>query len=85
MLAAYPECAPYLRENRLIIAVRCGLMTPWKILPRVVGEMKKGGDGFDADDEYQQFRRRQRIHRYHLIGYAVSSALILIAMLILWR
>lgn len=34
---------------------------------------------------YARYRRRQRIHRYHLIGYAVSSALILIAMLILWR
>lgn len=47
--------------------------------------MKKGVDGFDVDDEYDRFRRRQRIHRYHLIGYAVSCALILIAMLIFWR
>ena len=47
--------------------------------------MKKGGDGFDVDDEYQQFRRRQRIHRMHLVGYAVSAALILIGMLLSWR
>ena len=35
--------------------------------------MVKGGDGFDGDDEYARFRRRQRIHRMHLVGYAVSA------------
>ena len=45
----------------------------------------KGEDGFDGEDEYARFRRRQRIHRYHLIGYAVSSTLILIAMLLFWH
>ena len=46
------------------------------------GEMKKGGDGFDVEDEYARFRRRQRIHRMHLVGYAVSAALVLIGMLL---
>ena len=54
-------------------------------MPQLVGVMKKGGDGFDVDDEYARYRRRQRIHRYHLIGYAVSSALVLIGMLLFWR
>ena len=48
-------------------------------------EMKKGGDGFDVEDEYDRFRRRQRIHRMHLVGYAVSAALVLIGMLLFWR
>ena len=47
--------------------------------------MKKGGDGFDDDDEYNQYRRHQRIHQMHLVGYVVSAALILIGMLLLWR
>ena len=47
--------------------------------------MKKGGDGFDVEDEYDRFRRRQRIHRMHLVGYAVSAALVLIGMLLFWR
>ena len=55
------------------------------ILPRLVGEMRKGGGGFDVDDEYLRFRRHQRIHRYHLIGYAVSATLILISMLLFWH
>ena len=54
------------------------------ILPRVVGDMN-GEDGFDVDDEYERFRRRQRIHRMHLVGYVVSAALILIGMLLFWR
>ena len=37
------------------------------------------------DSAYEQFRRRQRIHRYHLIGYAVFAALVLIGMLIFWH
>ena len=44
--------------------------------------MEKGGDGFDVDGEYDRFRRRQRIHRMHLVGYAVSAVLILIGMLL---
>ena len=40
---------------------------------------------FDFDDEYNQYRRRQRIHRYHLIGSAVSATLILISMLLFWH
>ena len=54
-------------------------------LPRLVGEMVKGGDGFDVEDEYARFRRRQRIHWMHLVGYAVSAALVLIGMLIFWH
>ena len=54
-------------------------------MPRLVGEMKKGGDGFDVEDEYARFRRRQRIHRMHLVGYAVSAALVLIGMLLFWH
>ena len=48
------------------------------ILPRVVGDM-------NGEDEYARFRRRQHIHRMHLVGYAVSGALILIAMLLFWH
>ena len=47
--------------------------------------MEKGGDGFDVEDEYVRFRRRQRIHQMHLAGYVVSAALILIGMLLFWR
>ena len=53
--------------------------------PQLTGEMKTGGDGFDVEDEYARFRRRQRIHRMHLVGYAVSAALVLIGMLLFWR
>ena len=56
----------------------------FELLPRLVGDMK-GGDGFDVEDEYARFRRRQRIHRMHLVGYAVSAALVLIGMLLFWR
>ena len=35
----------------------------------------KGEDGFDVEDEYDRFRRRQHIHRMHLVGYVVSAAL----------
>ena len=55
-----------------------------KLMPRLVGDMK-GGDGFDVDDEYARFRRRQRIHRMHLVGYVVSAALVLIGMLLFWH
>ena len=55
------------------------------LLPRLVGEMVKGGDGFDGDDEYDRFRRRQRIHRMHLVGYVVSAALLPIGMLLFWH
>ena len=54
------------------------------LLLRLVGDMK-GGDGFDVEDEYDRFRRRQRIHRMHLVGYVVSGALILIGMLLFWH
>ena len=54
-------------------------------MPRLVGVMKNGGDGFDVEDEYDRFRRRQRIHRMHLVGYVVSGALILIGMLLFWH
>ena len=47
--------------------------------------MKNGGNGFDVDDEYARFRRRQRIHRMHLVWYAVSAALVLIGMLLFWH
>ena len=56
-----------------------------KLMPRLVGEMGKGRDGFDVEDEYDRFRRRQRIHRMHLVGYAVSAALVLICMLLFWH
>ena len=46
--------------------------------------MEKGGDGFDVDEEYDRFRRRQRIHRYHLIGSAVFAAFVLIGMIVFW-
>ena len=52
---------------------------------RLVGEMETGGDGFDVDDEYDRFRRRQRIHRMHLVGYVIFAALVLIGMLLFWR
>ena len=42
-------------------------------------------DEFDFDDEYNQYRRRQRIHRMHLVGYAVFAALILIGMIVFWH
>ena len=42
-------------------------------------------DEFDFDDEYNQYRRRQRIHRMHLVGYVVSGVLILIGMIVFWR
>ena len=54
-------------------------------MPRLVGEMRKGEDGFDGEDEYDRFRRRQRIHRMHLVGYVVSAALVLIGMLLFWH
>ena len=47
--------------------------------------MEKGRDVFDVEDEYDRFRCRQRIHRMHLVGYAVSATLILIGMLFFWR
>ena len=52
-------------------------------MPRLVGDMK-GRDGFDVEVEYDRFRRRQRIHRMHLVGYVVSAALVLIGMLLFW-
>ena len=64
---------------------RSGTQCQFELLPRLVGEMETGGDGFDVDDEYARFRRRQRIHRMHLVGYAVSAALVLIGMLLFWR
>ena len=51
----------------------------------MVGEMGKGGDGFDVEDEYARFRRRQRIHRMYLVGHVVSAALVLIGMLLFWH
>ena len=47
--------------------------------------MEKGGDGFDVDDEYECYRRRQRIHRYHLIGFVILATLVLIGMIVFWR
>ena len=78
--------------RRIVLAsLIVGCLTPndrarcqFELLPRLVGDMK-GGDGFDGDDEYDRFRRRQRIHRMHLVGYAVSSVLILIRMLLFWH
>ena len=40
---------------------------------------------FDPDDEYNQYRRRQRIHQMHLVGYVIFAALVLIGMLLFWR
>ena len=54
-------------------------------MPRLVGAMVKHGNGFDVEEEYERFRRRQRIHRMHLVGYAVSAALVLIGMLLFWH
>ena len=51
----------------------------------MVGEIVKGGNGFEVDDEYARFRRRQRIHRRHLVGYVVSAALVLIGILLFWH
>ena len=39
---------------------------------------------FDFDDEYNQYRRRQRIHRMHFVGYVIFAALVLIGMLLFW-
>ena len=47
--------------------------------------MKKFGEGVDAEIEYLRYRRRLRIHRYHLVGYAVFAALVLIGMIVFWR
>ena len=38
-----------------------------------------------AEDYYEMFRRRQRIHRMHLVGYVVFAALVLIGMIVFWR
>ncbi len=54
-------------------------------MPRLVGEMKNGGVGFDVDDEHVRFRRRQRIDRMHLVGYVVFAALVLVGMIGFWR
>ena len=67
-----------------LAAFRSGTQCQFELLPRLVGEMK-GGDGFDVEDEYTRFRRRQRIHRMHLVGYTVSGAIILIGMLLFWH
>ena len=40
---------------------------------------------FDFDDEYNQYRRRQRIHQMHLVGYVIFAALVLIGMLPFWH
>ena len=40
---------------------------------------------FDFDDEYNQYRRHQRIHRMHLVGCLISAALVLIGMLLFWH
>ena len=49
----------------------------------VIGWCDENGRGwFDVDDEYERFRRRQRIHWMHLVGYVVSAILILIGMLL---
>ena len=37
------------------------------------------------EDEYLRYRRRQRIHRMHLVGYVVSATLILIGMIVFWH
>ena len=37
------------------------------------------------EDYYERFRRRQRIHRVYLIGFAILAALVLIGMIIFWR
>ena len=42
-------------------------------------------DEFDFDDEYNQYRRHQRIHQMHLVGYVIFAALVLIGMLLFWR
>ena len=44
--------------------------------------MARDGCSDDVEDEYARFRRRQRVHRMHLVGYVVSGALILIGMLL---
>ena len=38
-----------------------------------------------AEDYYEMFRRRQRIHRMHLVGYVVFAALVLIGMIVFWH
>ena len=42
-------------------------------------------DEFDFDDEYNQYRRRQRIHRMRLVGYVILASIILIGMIAFWR
>ena len=37
------------------------------------------------EDYYERFRRHQRIHRYHLIGFVIFAALVLIGMIAFWR
>ena len=54
-------------------------------MTQLVAEMKKGEDGFDVEDEYDRFRRRQRINRMHLVGYVIFAALVLIGMLLFWH
>ena len=38
-----------------------GLRCQFGLLPWLVGEMKKGGDGFEVDDEYDRYCMRTRI------------------------
>ena len=70
---------------RCTVSLGSGTRCKFELLPRLVCEMKKGGGGFDVDDEYARFCRRQRIHRMHLVGYVVFAALVLIGMLIFWH
>ena len=45
---------------------------------------KDMNEDFD-EDYYERFRRHQRIHRMHLVGYVVFAALVLIGMIVFWR
>ena len=39
----------------------------------------------DFEDEYLRYRRRQRIHRMHLVGYVIFAVIVLMGMIAFWR
>ena len=44
--------------------------------------MKEPDDEFNVSDYVS---RKRKIHRYHMIGYAVTAVVALVAMLVLWK
>ena len=44
--------------------------------------MKRPRDEFNVSDYVS---RKRKIHRYHMIGYAVTAVVALVAMLVFWK